>query len=564
MATYPANATVAAIFAGDPSGANAPNAHSPLPWLPNQVSEVGTIVLQENIPPVTVETYAAQAIEQEAGTFDFFEDFHVVPRAFDFGNLLSDQSEPIEVFSAFRHQTREWTAWINNAGAGVELGGEPSLPAQVEPLTGFQMTLDVSAIGPPFVDTTLDFVFDLGTAYVPIVIQRIVLWGLEPELPYSELLRFLTDILPARAGAEQRMSLRKNPRQVFRYRYLLEEGATRQILENLLFEWHTHAFGVPVWMDDSLLTVAATAGNTTITVDGTSFRDYRVGGLAVVFTSQSVFDVLTIASKTSTTITFDSPLLNNYAVGTLVMPLLACYAQPTIQGARWPMGLSQMSIDFESSQNDVDLADVSAFATYNGKVLLDRFNSVLGQTSPETFMQDAVRIDNETGLPQIEQMWDRHKRGSYLALHAAGRQEVWELRGLAHALKGRKTSLYVPRHQDDLLVTASLLNGANTMEVANYGYSQFVQARQPKNVIRISFNDGSPALVRTITNSQSLTPTTEELELDLTWPSTFAASAVARVEYVEKLRLDSDEIELSFDIGARTAHLTAPAKVVFD
>jgi len=564
MATYAAEPTVPVNFAGEQSGTMAPEGFPPMPWLPNQASEAGTITLQDNTPPVTVETYPAIEAEQEAGTFDFFEDFHVVPRSFNFGNLLSAQSVPIEVFSGFRHETREWTAWINNAGAGVELGGEPSLPAQQEPLTGYQMTLDVSATGPPFVDTTLDFVFDVGTAYVPIMIQRIVLWGAEPELPYTEVLRFLTDVMLARAGAEQRASLRKNPRQCFRYRYLLEEGSMRQVLENLLFEWQTHAFGVPVWMDDSTLTLAATAGNTTITVDSTAFRDYRVGGLAVIIVSQSVFDVLTILSKTATTITFTSPIINSYPVGSFVMPLLPCYAQSVISGQRWPVGLSQMQIEFESSQNDVDLASTVPFATYNGKVLLDRFNSVLGTTSPETFEREFVRIDNQTGLPLIESPWDRHKRGSVLAIRASGRQEVWELRGLAHALRGRQVSLYVPRHQDDLVVTANLLNASNTMEVTNYGYSQFVFNRQPKNVIRLSFNNGSPPLVRTITNSQALTATTEELEVDVNWPSTIPFTTIARVEYVEKVRLDSDDVELEFDIGARTAHLFAPAKVVFD
>lgn len=564
MATYAAQAVVPANYAQEPGGAIEADAKGPMPYLvpaPESSSDVEDV---DQFPPVDVEEWPAEKALQESGTFDFFEDFHVVPRAFDFGNLLSDQSLPIEVFSGFRYDTHTWEDFINGAGAGVELGGAPSLPTPVLPLTGIVMTLDVSTIGDAFVDAELEFIFDIGTVIVPIEIQRIVLWGLVPEAPFAEVLGFLTDVQRKRSGSELRVSLRKSPRQTFEYPYLIDEGETRQVLENLLFDWQARIFGVPVWWDETELTVAALAGDVSITVGETAYRDFRVGGLAAVFTSQTTFDVLEIDAIGATTLDFASPLINAYPIGTKVFPLSTCLAQPTISGERYPAALSRMGIEFTNTENDAELADTSAFSSYNGKVLIDGGNSVLGETVSETFQIEVVDLDSETGILERESPWPSHRRGHLLSIRASGRPAVWALRRLAWALRGKQVSFYVARGSDDLEVKANLLNASNTMDVENVGYAQFVRARQPKNVIRITFVDGSTPLLRTITDSASTGPTTDQLTVDVNWPSTITPAEIARVEYVEKIRLDTDNVRLQFNENGSLAHLVAPITAVFE
>ena len=38
---------------------------------------------------------------------DWFEKFHVIPRAFDFGQVVSDQEEDVEVYSAYREDEQD-------------------------------------------------------------------------------------------------------------------------------------------------------------------------------------------------------------------------------------------------------------------------------------------------------------------------------------------------------------------------------------------------------------------------------------------------------------------------
>lgn len=536
---------------------------APLPYLPGTIVTVGSIVTSDHRDPWIVTTYNAKASMQSAGTFDWFEDFHVIPRSFDFGNLLSAQSLPIEVFSAFRRDPHEWTGFTNGAGAGVELTGMPTLPTEMQPLTGFAMTLDISATGDPFVDDVLSFLFDIGTIDVPIAIKRIVLWGIEPELPYKEILSFLTDILRKRSGSEQRIALRKNPRQRFLYPYKIDEGPTMRTLENLLFDWQSRVFGVPVWREETELTVAAIAGDTTINVTQTAYRDFRVGGLVVVFVSQSTFDVILITSIGATTIGLDSPLLNAYAVGVRVFPLSTCTVKATISGGRHASGMTEMQIEFTNTDNDSNLASTAAFTAYNGKVLLDGGNSVIGELVSESFNQELVELDGQTGLFEIESPWDRHKREHAFVLRASGMQAIWEMRQLLHALRGKQVSLYVPRGSDDFVVVANLLNASNTMDIQLVGYAQFVRNRQAKNVIMVTKTDGT-TLLRAITASAVSSPTVETLTVDVNWPSTITVAQVARVEIVEKVRLDDDDVEIEYAIGGRVARMTSPIVDVFE
>lgn len=562
MATWFGAARDPVDYAGEPTGTIPAPPLGPEPFLMPETISGDTLTFVDNGSPVIVTEHLGEVVERSAGTYDFWEDFHVVPRAFDFGNLLSDQSIAIEVFSAFRRETHTWIGFVNGAGAGVDLVGEPTLPTEVPPLTGFQMTLDVSATGDPFVDDVLTFIFDIGLIEVPIEIQRIVLWGIAPELPFREILGFLTDVIPKRDGSEQRIALRKNPRQRFMYPYLVDEGTVRQTLENLLFDWQSRVFAVPVWLEETELTAAATAGDTSIAVTETDWRDFRVGGLVVIFTGQSTFDAIVITSIGPASIGLDSPLINSYPVGTRVYPLSTCTVRTSIPGGRFPVNLARLEIEFTNTDNDANLADVSAFATFNGKVLLDNGNSISSDVVPETFTQPLVELDGLTGVREILSPQDRHRRGYTFILRAKGLQAIWEMRQLLHALRGRQVSFYVPRGSDDLTVVANLLNAGNTMDVTNVGYTQFVRSRQPKNVIAITLTNGT-VLMRTITDSVVTSPTVETLEVDTNWPSTITPAQIERVEYVEKVRLDDDDVEIEYEPG-HLAHMVAPVMVVLE
>lgn len=523
-----------------------------------------TAVTDASTPPTPPRTNqgAAQIVERMSMTEDWFERFHVVPRSFDFGSILATQQVGIEVYSAFRYSNHLWIDYINNAGAGVTLIGMPVLPRLFLPQTGVQMTLQVDTTGEPFVDTTLDFIFDSGTTYVPITVQRVTLFSLPPELPYVEVLGFLTDVIGHTDGSEQRISLRKNPRQGFEWEVIMEPGVERQIVDSILFDWQSRIFGIPMWHELTTLTTASSIGAFTITVGTTAFADYRIGGLVLIRDSQTSYDVLVLVSMTGTTLTFDKATLKAHAVGAQVMPLRTAVLEGNPTGRRFASDAESLSLRFRVRDNDVSIASTAAFNSFNSKVLLDGLNCITTALDEE-FEQVTVTIDNGTGVTEEASPWSRHRRGTTKTFLAKGRQSVWETRQLLHALRGRQISWYLPTFGKDLELLLATISGSPLMNIRNIGYTQYVKSRQPKNVIRVRLIDGT-IILRTILSSVIVDDTQETLTLNGNWPSIITPAQIDRVSYVEKVRFDSDTIRIQHTIGDRTVKFSAPVKTVFE
>jgi hypothetical protein len=109
-----------------------------------------------------------------------------------------------------------------------------------------------------------------------------------------------------------------------------------------------------------------------------------------------------------------------------------------------------------------------------------------------------------------------------------------------------------------------MTNGTNLLDVKHVGYTQFVRQRQPKNVIRISFVSGAAALFRVITNSAIFDSTRETLTLNANWPATYTVAEIDRIEYVEKVRIDTDDITLDFDENGNVCRVPLPLLAVFE
>ena len=526
----------------------------------------GVVTVDPATPAPTTRNNGYVAEGATVGWETWFESFHVVPREFHFGNLLSTQTVPIEVYSAFRRDNHNWTAWINNAGLGTSILGLPTFPHTFVPqsnglLPGLQ--LQVTTNGPPVVDADLEFVFGTvpQTIFVPITLKRVVLFGVRPELPFTERLRWSTEVLRRINGTEQRISARKNPRQVFEWDFVLDDGPERAYFHNVLFQWQSRIFGLPVWFESTNTTTAVAANATTINVSATNFADYRVGGLVLVYKDRSTFDVVELASLTSNTLTLVSGVLNAYPTGTFVMPLRTGYARRSIEGSRFVVGAARLKMLFEVLDNDISIASTAAFPTFNSKVHINGCNSVRGEMS-EQLETDIVVFDNEVGIPTQSSPWDVGKRISQLALLVKGRQALWEARQLLHALRGKQVSFYVSTFSNDFTIDSAITAGT-IINVANVGYTQFVQNRPPHNVIRITYNDGTPDDIRTIVSSSIVSSTREALTLNSAIGA-HAQSAVKKIMYVEKVRWDSDEILIRHEAGDRVRRITGPIKTVFE
>jgi len=534
--------------------------------------------------PAGTEAGTADTVDSKgvAATLDWWERIHIAPRAkIEFGNIISQVDEPYIIHSSFRRETSTLTVITNNATPGVTLPGispgfivDPN-SSLLDPTTtdncsdtlalATLVQLDVIA-GPdglPSFDTNIDFIFSPGNQVQLLVSgTRIVFLPQEYDTPVKETLAFLTDIITSLDGNEQRIALRKQPRQVFEVTYSLTEN-DRQRMQSVLMDWMDNVFGFPVLLDRLTLTGATSIGATTYPVLGADDVDLRVGGLAVVVTDSNVFDVINITAVTDTLITAGDAALNAYPAGTTIMPLRTVRILRSVAGNRSPVNLETFKITFEVTDNDTGAltGSTAAYSTFNSRVLLDDCNTIKGDMA-ENFKRRIYRIDNGTGLVSISSTWDRNKRSHQKGFVLRNRTDIINFRRLMLSLNGRQKAFYIPTFIEDLEVKAQLDIGADTMDIERADYFRFIQNRLPKTIFRITFNDGTN-LVKTITSSIGVDATTERLTVDSTWPATRPVAEIVRVEFYELVRLDTDNIVVTHPrIGL--AESRVPVIQVFD
>lgn len=470
----------------------------------------------------------------------WFERIWYVPSLIELGNLLTTVTETIEIYNSHRTTPQTLDVADNNAGTGVTFEDLPTLPAEMAPQSGLLITLRISAEGQPIIDGTLDFETSLGDFSIPITGSRVVMFPYEPEVPIRELLEFKTDVLRAANGTEQRINVRKCPRQLIELDLRVPDGASARRLLSLLRGWHERVFGVPIWWESRPLDASVSAGATTITVD-TRYGDFRVGSLAILWQDEDTYDALEIESKTDSSITFTSALTQNFSsVSTLVMPLrVAHLMQDQLNRSLHAVNLQEYRLQFRVIDNDVDLASTAAFGTANSKVLLDEPNLMISDTTPADLTRVIDHLDNEIGVPQQSSQWAVSHSLRQKGFLGDSLQRIWEVRQLLHALRGAQTSFYLPTHTPDVVVVNTLASGSFLMDIEHQGYTKYVKAQEPYKSLWIELTNGT-VLTRQVTAYEELDADTERLTVDVSWPSTITVAEISRVCFLELTRVADD------------------------
>lgn len=513
----------------------------------------------------------------------WFERMHLLPRLkIVFGNIITLIEKEFEIYNAFRETNHTLLSITNNVAPGVifpDITPTVLIPKQTSLLDssttdnssgvglGTLVNSKVQALqdGLPTFDGDAIFV---TTANDPILFMsgtRIVLIPYEYEVDVLETLEFLTNVIDAQDGHEQRIALRKQARQSFNVEYALD-GLDRQGMQALLFDWMDNLFGFPLWHERVFLTAAVGSSATLYSISGGDDVDFRVGGLAVVISDSRTFDVIEIDAATDILITATSGSVNAYPSGTPIMPVRTCFIPNRVATQRLLNTQENFRISFEVDDNDTGAlaGDTTPgfWSTYNSRVLFDDCSVIESEQMRGSWRRRIHRIDNRTGKTEISSMWDRNKRASEKGFLARSRAEIISIRKLFTGLRGKQKAFYIPTFIEELTVVASLLITTNTMDIDSIGYVRFVKNRLPMSLFRITFTDDT-SLIRTVSSSIVVSSTIERLTVNATWPATRTVSEIKRIEWFELVRFDSDALNLRYSrIGKASA--TMPLLRVFD
>lgn len=469
----------------------------------------------------------------------WFDVAHLLPRLVqDLGNIVSDQTVVCELFNADRVETITVSSVINNLGNGIEVSGVPATPFNIKSLDGLIFSVLIRRTGDLTINGDYTLILSTGEEYTLYFLgSRIVLFPIRPEAPFREHLIFDTKIIEAVDGSEQRIANRQYPRGMFEATY---KGGQKRI-ELLLFDRQSKVVAFPAWHEPAFMDGAHVVDDLTIAVNTTAYANFYVGGYAVVLKDEDYFDALKIESMTATSLTFESGLSYDYASKTQVMPLLTAHIEASSASLKYPYNQQYFNLRIHVAPEVNDIADDSAWSVYDSKPFMDAPNLIEGGQLAEALRTKVFVIDNLTGLRTPVTAWDHNKRYSKKGWKTNSREELWELRQLLHFLKGKQVSFYIPTFWKDIVPNDTMMIGTSVLNMANIGYTVNAQQRWPKQVIRLIFKSGS-ILVRTIQNSAEVSEVQEQLTLDDSWPATYEPEDIERVEYLEKVRLNVDDI----------------------
>ena len=146
-----------------------------------------------------------------------------------------------------------------------------------------------------------------------------MVFGLKPNWAdgWLERLMWATDVLTARDGTEQRVSLRAKP--AARWNSRSWSDATMRRCWTLLSAWQSRVYALPIWPDKAFLSAAITAGSTVIPITTTNF-EYEADGLLVIGSDSRNTEAAEVLSVASNAVTLKQPLLSNWPAGSFVVP----------------------------------------------------------------------------------------------------------------------------------------------------------------------------------------------------------------------------------------------------
>lgn len=528
--------------------------------------------------PTPLNTFVG-ALDPYHGDF-WFDRVHLIPRDdIKFGNILGQVIQDFELFSAYREPTTVTLTTINdNLGDGTDAADDISTPTSMAPFTSIldststrlnpvKTSLVADQEGAPTFNGTYEFVFDSGDVVALSASgNRIAVWPIKHETDFQERIEFKTDVMEALSGKEQRIALRACPRTFYDLNYRLT-GDSRQRAQIHLQGWQSNLWALPMFHNGTKLTAAASATDTSVTVENTDNRDFRVGGQMILWQDEQVYEAVTISAVTSTTIEFTStPLTRAFANGVEIYPARLAYIARAIQGRRFATELEDFRLEWRVWDNDTGspTGDTSAYSTYNSKVLFDECNLMDGDSMQVTHDAKVKFIDNQTGIIKAySRQAAKHKRGSTQGFFMATRAEILQVQRLLIALQGRQKSFYLPTFINDLTLTADFFSPDSTIDVEGIELERFLtNIEHPRKIVRIVCTDGT-VITRTIVSTLKVSDTLNRITLDSTLGVDKTVAEVSRIEFQELVRFDADRFNFRYRRPGQ-ATLVAPVLTVYD
>jgi len=528
--------------------------------------------------PVAIQSVGAVGSRLITYKDDFYERIHIIPIDIDVGALLTDQTREVEIWNShIREGSGVGSAQLlasitpaNDDGITLIQPAGRSAPTIFAPLESLVYTFSITTEGPPSIGAT--YVFDWPAGSTPpiadgdltltIIGLRVVIFPFPPtwrnEAGVIERIQWLTDVIEAYDGKEQRIRLRAIPRKEYEFEAsafsnkFVEEEA--QHLDAIMWGFQARTFGIPVWTDCRILPSALPIGSTIIPVDPAN-SDFHVGGIGVLFKDVFNTEAFTVKALAGSQIEIVSPAgtITAFNAGDRVYPAHTARMTSEQQISR-PFDQMAFGIFNFIVEDTHEVTPVDTTVLFKGDPVLDTGDPQIDRPDrsadiTENFRRKAFILDYLTGIRSIDD-----QTGIGLNLRSfrwtfGDRAQFQTWLEIMYARAGRYQGIWIPSWHDDLLVTQQIGVSDTVVTIRDVDFRNLYQnagiADRGRNTLMFLLTNGTRVYKRVL-GAAIGAPGEEILTLDEQFGVGVLLGEMQKVSFMQKMRMESDTIEVAW------------------
>lgn len=374
-------------------------------------------------------------------------------------------------------------------------------------------------------------------------------FALAVELGATVTWSWQTDIISSLSGLETRAASRSKPRQKLAFSTILTDAQHRATLATLAINAvDAPAFLVALPYED--LTVVSSTSST-VTVHTLAYCDWAVAGQRVaVMSPTGVIGEAVVQWMSGSTIGVDADLTAVAVEGARIMPCVGVHLEAEQGISRWQVKLARWDLAARAILNGYGATSTvgvgATVATFDGLPVWDR--GVAKREADQPLMSGVELADlggRISSLPSwTRAAWSRAMR---IASHRRAEWQWFKL--FLDTVQGRRGAFLLPTGRPDLVPVGDASSGTLTVEAA----ADYVGAWFPSTAHRrLKLTKTDETFVYREVTACSDAGATQDLALD-----SAVTGALAKVELLEQVRLERDEVSVTFGSHGFEAGLSA-------
>lgn len=372
-----------------------------------------------------------------------------------------------------------------------------------------------------------------------------VLWPVPPnwDQPVTESLAWLTDVVVARNGNQQKRQLRLAPRRAFQFA-VVADADQRRLLDAVACDVGVRQIHLPIYPDRQDLAAPLVAGVNSIPCSTTGY-DFMAGGCAVLWQSATVWELLRIDTVSPSALTLSLPTTLPWAAGTRLYPVRLARLSEAAKFNAHSDEVADATVSLLVDEA-CDWAPVTPPTLYRGVPVFERRPNE-ADAAAVSYARSAQTVDEDVGTVVYFDYPGMPFAGQPHVWLTVGRDDHAVMRGYLYALAGRAGQWWVPTWRADLRLIADAAAADNAITVAWAGYTVFGRAQINRQDIRIGLANGTVIYRRVLTSHEG--SGTETLTLDAPLGVDVPAGGVLMISYLQMCQLASDSVQITHVSG---------------